>query len=616
MTTPDLMLAGEFASPTEQEWDAEVLKALNRRRPPGSELTLEQAMARLTTVTVDGLSIAPLYTRTDAHPIGYPGQMPFTRGAQAPGSASPWIVEQLHEDPDATRTNLHVLDDLQCGARGVWLRVDADAIVPDDLGVALAGVVPEAVDLSVSSVTRQEAAAEALLSCLAGHEAGATGSLGIDPLGAAAVTGEPVDLTKLAAWIGRAPDGVRALSVDVTPYDDAGAGDVQQVGYAIATGLAYVRALEEQGVSPDRAFASIRFRVAATADQFGTICRLRALRRAWARVGEVLAVPEAARGAVQHAVTSRRILTRDDPWVNLLRATISSFAAAVGGAEIITTLPHDTACGLPTPFSRRIARNIQLLAAEETHLGAVTDPAGGSWYVENLTDQIAGNAWTLMQAIEAAGGMARSLADGTVAAQIAEVAAARAALIATRKLPLTGVSMFPKPDETPLDDVVPRPPRPPYHGLPVRRDAAPFEALRDRSRAYAAAHAGAPPAVLLACLGEQRDYGARQGFTSALLGVAGLNVVEIPGPSPAELALAATDHRVVILASSAKVYAEQGVACAQALKDAGVAWVAIAGRRSEIGSEAADSLIDQEIYDSMDVVALLSGLLDRLGVAK
>ncbi|MCL1842084.1 MAG: methylmalonyl-CoA mutase family protein [Propionibacteriaceae bacterium] len=616
MTDDTLVLAGDFPQPTRQDWDREVLKVMNRRRPPGSELTIEQAMKRLTTTTVDGLVVDPLYTRTD-EALGWPAQTPFTRGSEvAPG----WTVEQLHEDADAARTNGHVLDDLNRGASGVWLRVDTDAIAPADLAAALKGVVPGAADIAVSSLTEQAEAAEALLAFLAstGKASEARGTLGIDPLGAAAVTGATPDLSKLAAWVAKTPGAMQAICVDVTGYDNAGAGDVQQLAYAVATGIAYIRALGEQGVDATKAFAQIRFRVSASADQFDTICRLRALRRLWARVGEVLGVPEDKRGATQHAVTSWRVLSKDDPWVNLLRVTVGAFASAVGGAELVSTLPHDTAYGLPTVFSRRIARNIQLVAAEEAHVGAVKDPAGGAWYVEHLTEQMAQKAWALVQEIESKGGMAQAIADGTIAAQVAQVASARAKLLATRKLPLTGVSMFPKPDEQPLTDFVERPARPDYKGLPQHRDAEVFETLRARSRAHQAA-TGAHPAVLLACLGEQRDFGGREQFTSNMLWVAGLDTPELHGASADEIAqeAKAKGYKVVVLASNTKVYAEQAIAAATALKNAGVPRVCIAGRRTETGDEAAAaSVIDQEIFDGMDVVAFLGDTLDQLGVSK
>jgi methylmalonyl-CoA mutase len=620
MTDATMVLAGDFPQPTQADWDREVLKIFNRKRPPGSELTLDQAMKRLTSVYVDGLTVQPLYTKPDDQIVGYPAQVPFTRGSEPPRDRLDWAVVQLHEDPDVARSNKAVLGDLTAGGTGVWLRVDGDAIAAGDLKDILAGVAPEGASVSVSSVSDQPGAARALLDywSTSAHLDQVSGNLGIDPLGAAALTGAAADLSDLAAWVTEAQgfEKTRALAVDVRPYDNAGTGDIDQVAYAIATGIEYVRALAAQGVDAASAFDQILFRVTATADQFATIARLRALRRLWARVGEVLDVPEDKRGARQQAVTSWRVISRDDPWVNLLRATISTFAAAVGGAEVITVLPHDTAYGLPTKFSRRLARNLQLVAAEESHIGAVEDPAGGAWFVEALTDEIAVKAWARVQSIEAAGGMAAALAAGTIAEQIAVVAAERAKRLATRKLPLTGVSMFPKQDEEPLTDFIPRPAGPVYAGLPQHRDAEIYEALRDRTTAAEKA-TGARPAVLLACLGERRDFGPREQFTSNLLLAGGLDWPEIENAAPDAIVAKAKELNtpIVILASSAKVYADQAIPTAEALKAAGIDHVYIAGRLKEAGDGAA-GLIDTEIFDGMDVVGFLTETLDRLGVAK
>ena len=257
----------------------------------------------------------------------------------------------------------------------------------------------------------------------------------------------------------------------------------------------------------DDAFDSINFRVTAASDQVATIARLRALRTVWARVGEVFEVSPAKRGARQHAVTSWREITRDDPYVNILRGTIATFSAAVGGAEAITVLPFDTAWGLPNDFSRRLARNTQIVLAEESNIGRVNDPAGGAWYIEALTRDIAEAGWAEFQKIEAAGGMVAALADGLVGQALEELNAGRAKLLATRKLPITGVSEFPNPGETPVTDRTPRPEAPQYAGLKWQRNSAPFEALRD-------ATAGADAKVFLACLGTRRDFGGREGFAS------------------------------------------------------------------------------------------------------
>ncbi len=616
MTDTPLLLAGDFATPTREQWEAEVLKVLNRGRPEGKEIPLDKAMARLRTTTVDGLAIEPLYVR-DERPLGHAGVMPFTRGTMVKTSPMvTWDVRQLHEDPDVAFTRREILADLERGASSVWLRVGSDAIAVEDLAAVLDGVHPDLAPISLTSAEDQAAAAEALVAFWRAKGAEfARGNLGLDALGLAARTGEAPDLSAQADWVrltlAEFP-AVRALCVDVLPYDDAGAGDVDQLAFAIATGVAYLRDLEAAGIPAAEGAGQLAFRVSANADQFLTIARLRALRRLWARVCEVSGVPDAARGAVQHAVTSWRMITRDDPWVNLLRGTIATFAAAVGGAEIITCLPFDTAQGLPDEFSRRMARNTQVLAAEESNIGKVSDPAGGAWFVESLTDQLAAKAWEVFQQIEAAGGMAAALTSGLVAERIAAANAARAKRLADRSQPLTGVSMFPNPAEEPLT-VRPRPAAPARAGLAPHRDSEVFEALRDR-----AAAADPRPAVFQACLGARRDFGAREMFVGAMLGVGGIDHPASEGGTPDEIVaqVLASGAKFVILCSSAKVYAAQAVDVARALKQAGVPTVYIAGNRREAASDEVGDWIDGEVFMGMDVVAFLSEAMDRIGVSK
>ncbi|MBK8447738.1 MAG: methylmalonyl-CoA mutase small subunit [Micropruina sp.] len=622
MTESPLTLAGDFTAPSRQDWEAEVLKVLNRRRPEGKELSIEQAMKRLTTITVDELVIDPLYTSatdTDAdRDLGHPGVTPFTRGTSLrTGAIHAWDVTQLHEDPDVAFSNAAALADLAKGATSLWLRVDPDAIAATDVAAVLAGVLPELARLRVSSHTDQFAAAAALADFwrASGKAAEVGGSLGIDVLGHAARTGEAPDFAAQREWVSTSVTEfpkARALAVDTLVYDDAGAGDVDVLAFAIATAVEHLRDLEQAGIGAEQVFAQLAFRVPINADQFMTIARLRALRRLWARVGEVSGVRASKRGAIQLAVTSGRMITRDDPWVNLLRGTIATFAGAVGGAESITVLPHDTAWGLPTDFSRRMARNIQLLAAEESNLGRVADPAGGSWYVESLTDQLAERAWKRFQEIEAIGGMAKALADGHIAESIDATVAARAVRLANRRQPITGVSMFPNASEQPLE-VRPRPTAPTYGGLQPRRDSEIFEALRDRVNADAD-----KAKVFMACLGARRDFGPREQFTSNVLLVAGLEHPASEGGTPDEIVqqVTAAGATTVVLCSSAKVYAAQAIDVVKALKAAGVSTVLIAGRRTETGSDEAASLIDGEIFDGMDVAGFLAGILDQLGLAQ
>ncbi len=613
----EIDLAADFATPTQEDWEREVLKVLNRRRPEGKELTIEQAYKRLTSRTVDGITIKPLYTAEDGvDELGFPGIAPFTRGATVRnGEMDAWDVCPLFEDNDAKTTRRDVLTDLERGATALWLRVDPDAIAAADLADVLHVVLLDLAPVHVSSRTDQMGAAKALLAVLDADEAdnrSMRGSLGIDPIGFAALHGSSPDLSVLAdaVEIARPFPGIRPIVIDAGIYHNAGAGDVNELAYAIGTGVEYVRALVDAGVSVDDAFDAILFRVSATTDQFLTIARLRALRTLWSRIGEVLEVSELKRGAIQHAVTSLRDITRDDAYVNVLRGTISAFAAAAGGAETQTVLPLDSAIGLPNVLSRRIARNIQILLAEESNVGRVNDPAGGSWYVESLTRQLTEQAWELFGSLDDEG-FAAAVADGTVASQLAEINEARGKLLATRKLPITGVSMFPDHTEE-LPERKSRPEAPELGGLVPVRDSSVFEDLRDR--AQNAREAGNAPTVLLACLGARRDFGAREGFTSNLYHVGGIDTIVAEGESPEDFArqLKESGTTIAVLCSSAKVYAQQGMDVARALKEAGAQEVRLAGQLKELGTDDTDGVIAGNVFDGMDVVELLTTTLDKL----
>lgn len=611
-----LLLAGDFPVPTDEQWQAEVQKVLNRGRPEGKQLSAEQALARLRTTTVDGLDIEPLYTREDApEHLGAAGVAPFTRGSTVKdGDPVGWDIRAFHEDSDLAFTKQQILADVERGATSLWLRLDPDAMSPSALADELSEIILDLAPVSVVSHTDQTAAAQALYDVW--KDSGRpldklVGNLGIDPFALAAHTDQPVDLSPAAEWVSRALaefPAARAMTVDVLAYHEAGAGEVDETAFAIATGIEYLRTLAEAGISPADAFGQIAFRVAATTDQFLTIARLRALRRLWARVGEVAGVPAAQRGALTHAVTSQRMLTRDDPYVNILRTTIATFSAAVGGANIVTTLPFDTVVGLPGDFSRRVARNVQVVLSEESNIARVNDPAGGSWYVESLTDQIAQKAWARVQQIEGSGGFGQAFASGQVAEAIAVTHAERTTRLANRQQPLTGVSMFPMRDEQPIQ-ARPRPRSPlARQQFPLRRDAAIFEGLRDR--AAAAGH----PAVFLAALGTRRDFGGRLGFAENVELIAGLPIPTTEGTDPAVFAadFTASGAKVAVLCSSSTVYAEHALPVARALKDAGAAKVYLAGAAKELGGQDHQGLVDGFIFAGMDVVTHLNEILDTV----
>lgn len=618
-TLPDLELAGQFPTLTLDDWQGLAAKALNRGRPEGRQLDADAVRQALTSHLVGGLDIDPLYEVDEVRPLGRPGFMPFTRGGALRDPQQAWDVRVLHDGGDREATRDAVLLDLERGATSVWVEVGAAGVAPADLGYVLKDVMLDLAPVVVSSQDDQVAAADALVDVItAAEQTGvAHGNLGIDPVSLSARTGTPVDLSPVAAQVQRCRadlPGLRALVVDTRAVHEAGASDVDELAIAVATGVAYLRALEEAGIATTSGARHLEFRLVATADQFTTIAKFRALRRVWARVCEACGVPEPDRAALLHAVTSYRMSTRDDAWNNMLRGTVACFAAAVGGAEAITVLPFDTVAGVSDVLGRRVARNTQIVLAEESNLGRVTDPAGGSAYVEALTGQLAVKAWQQFQQFERTGGVVQALDSGALAARLEQTRAERDERLASRALPITGVSMFPNVEEQPLTRRAR--PVPATAGLPARRDSVVFEELRDRA-------AGAPAdAVALVNLGTRRDFGAREGFAANVLGVAGLPVRRVEAATAADVtaALAAGQvPTVAVVCSSPGVNAVEGPAAVTALREAGVKSVYLAGKATELGNDTElgdDTTVDGTLFDGMDVVAVLGEVLDTLGVAR
>ena len=446
-----------------------------------------------------------------------------------------------------------------------------------------------------------------------------SGNLGLDPVGYCARTGEPVELSETVAFVAEqanaGADQLRSIVVDALAFHDAGASEAQELGASLAAGVTYLRALAEAGLTAEQACGQLEFRYAATDDQFLTIAKLRAARKLWSRVAGACGAPEAQQGQLQHAVTSWPMMTRRDPYMNMLRTTVAAFAAGVGGADAVTVLPFDAAIGIPDAMGRRIARNTQALLLEESHVAAVIDPAGGSWYVESLTDSLAHAGWAEFQAIEAAGGMPRALADGFVGERIAANRQERQHKLAVREDAITGVSEFPQLQEKPLQRQAPAPT--PGGGLLRIRWAERHEEMRERSDYFAVQH-GHPPTVLLVPLGSARAAAVRLGFAGDLLRPAGIEgaTLDAAGDQASDEALAAAlkDHgtTVACLCGTDDAYAESAAGVAEALRRAGTTHVLLAGQPKA----APEAKIDTFIFRGCDAVAVQEQTLIELGVAE
>ena len=616
-------MSSSTTGPDLQSWYDSVGAVLAKaaRKDP-SEMP-EDAWRALVATTRDGIEVNPLYTRADEVPERpAPGEFPFVRGGDRSGlPESGWHVSaRVDAEGDPTEVNTCILDLLEQGASALWLRVSAE-----DLARVLQDVYLDLAPVVLDSGTDLPAVAEAFLALLDQRRAAGDGvtdrAAVVADLGAAPVTAgygasasasagsiSLDEAVSLATRVSEREETLRTFVADGTVFHADGAGDAQELAYAVAAGLEYVRALVTAGLPMETALRQVSFRLAATDDQFISIAKFRAGRLIWARVAELLGAPEAG-DAPQHAVTSSAMMSRRDPWVNMLRTTLAAFGAGVGGATSVTVLPFDASVpgGLESTsrsFAERIARNTQLLLLEESHLGHVVDPAGGSWYVESLTDSLAEAAWSALQTVEAEGGLAAAIASGSVADAITRVREARDADIAHRTAPITGVSEFPNLAEQPLGSS--------RRGGDDYRYGRDFEDLRDRSDAHLEA-TGSRPTVFIAGLGPQAETTGRVTFVANLLAAGGIEARN-PGVTSAEQFADAHDgESIAVLCGGDKRYATEGAGAVRALREAGVATVYLAGAEKGFPTDAVDRP-DGYLATGIDAVAALTTLLDQLGV--
>ncbi|MGV0792289.1 methylmalonyl-CoA mutase small subunit [Mycolicibacterium sp. XJ1819] len=586
---------------------AGVLAKSSRRDP--ADLPAEPEVL-LDSPTYDGFPIHPLYTSLDALPEpALPGQWPFVRGADAHRDVkSGWkVAEAFPADGSGTanQTNGALLLALTEGVGAVVLRIgEADGVGAAELGQLLDGVFLDLVPviLEIAGDGSQYRAVAEVLPGLLGdldddQRRRLSLDLGADPL-TAAVSGRATpgvaEVTEVAAQLREFDGHVRAVTVDGPAFHNLGASAAWELAGSVAAGVGYLRLLGEHGIAPAEALRQISFRLAADDDQFMTVAKMRAARRLWARVADVVGAPTSG-AAKLHAVTSLPMMTKRDPWVNMLRTTVAAFGAGVGGADTVQVHPFDIAIpggfpGTSPSFARRMARNTQLLLLEESHVGRVLDPAGGSWHVEGLTDQLAELAWKHFQDIESRGGF--QAAHDFVTRQIAEVAERRRSDIAHRRTAITGVNEFPNLSEEPL---------PQGDSLPgVVRYAADFEALRDRSDAFLA-KTGSRPRVRLLPLGPLAEHNVRTTFATNLLASGGIEAVTDGAESSAVAVICGTDARYATEASSA----------VEAARASGVSHVLLAGPEKAVAE--ADSKPDGYLTAKIDAVGALSDLLTRLG---
>ena len=614
MANPELpaeapLSARDFPAASEAEWR----KLVDAVLKGGS-------FERLKSRSYDGLTIEPLYA---------PARQAMSVAGRPSGAA--WTVMQRVDHPDPAAANAQAREDIENGATGLvlvfagsvsangfGLEADPGAVARVLEGIDLSGIV---VDLNLSPQTRGMAREIATLLKNRGI-APSTVELrfSLNPIGGFAAAGRSAQnwdqlASTLAGTItALAGDGFRGpfAVADGRVIHNAGGAEAQELAFALASAVAYLRALEQSGMALQTAYDAIYFRLTADADQFLTTAKFRAMRKLWARVARAAGL--SAKPATVTAETAWRMLTRRDPYANILRTTIAAAAAGLGGAAAITALPHTATLGLSDAFARRIARNLQLILLQESNLARVTDPAAGSGAFESLTAQLCLAAWAQFQNIERAGGAWQALQSGLIQRNVAAVRAARQQAIARGEDILTGTNAFPDLGEMP-PAVVELPPRAAASeepavitapSLPRLRLAEPFESLRDKSDQILAA-TGARPRVFLATLGTPAEFTARANFAKNFFESGGIEAL-----SGALGDQKAAQARLACLCASSKISEAELWSAVAALKENGARHIYFAGRPGAQENTLRQAGVQTFIYEQCDALATLNAAYDIL----
>jgi methylmalonyl-CoA mutase len=632
----DLPLAAEFPAASYEQW----------RKLAQAALEADSYKHPLRSHTADGLTIEPLYPRA-------PHSSPVS--GQAPGAR--WQGLQRIDHPDPASARAQAIEDLSGGANGLVL-VGSGSIGARGFGLPAVletiQTVLELIDFDSAVAIEFDLGPKANLLArrfaeyIAGR--GATPErvnvrFGVDPFASAVLAGDlhniadagfkpaPANMPRDAQQlfndsVVQLAQGLRQAGfhrwffcADGRIVHDAGGTEAQEVAYVLASGVAMLRALEEGEIELEDARRMICFRLTADTDQFVTIAKFRALRRLWQRV-------EASAGLVPEPIfitaeTAWRTMTRYDPTVNMVRATIAAFAAGVGGADAISVLPFTAAHGLPDAFARRVARNTQLVLLDEANLARVSDPTAGAGWSEDLALKLCHAAWILLQEIEASGGAAAALQNGLIQSKVAAARAARERAVATRRCTLVGINAFPNLGETPVAVIEAKPeefpataPVIPIDRLVPIRLAEPFERLREASDLLAASDRR--PKIFLATVGEPADYASQIDFAKNFFAASGIEAAtsDSTHPSSEELiaAFRASEAKIACLCVGTAMDERIAQKAAKALSEAGVLrlYAVTAPEAAEPALRAAG--IDTFISGECDMLEILRDAHQMLGL--
>jgi methylmalonyl-CoA mutase len=569
----DLKLGNEFGAPSQSDWLRAVETALRGK-----------SIDSLNSTELAGFERQPLYTeansQTAADQAGLPGFAPFTRGA-APlnNKFLPWHIAQRIIIGRKGADNTAILTDLAGGVSALVLDFSAQDLDTKGLDALLADVMLDIAPLSLASANADTARAVLELLDKSG--------IGDVPLYLNLSADDAASLVDLTTE----RPSARLMTANGAAFHAQGAGVPQELGWMLAELTEGLRALEAAGMDAAEALSKITMTISADVDFFATLAKIRAARVLFANIAEAVDAPDTPPQI--HAETSLRAFSDVDPWVNILRATSAAMGAGIAGVDMLTVAPCSATSASDNALTRRIARNTQVILQEESHIGHVTDAAGGSWYVESLTQQFVESAWVEFQKIEAAGGL--SAAGDTINAALAEARAAFDAAVDKRAMPLVGVSEFPNLEEAPLAT----------GGDNGYRLSAAYEQLRHAAQK-------AKPKVFLANIGEMASFTPRANFAANIYAAGGLHSVSGDGGTDAQAiaeAFKKSNSKIAVICAGDDDYEGHAAEVAAALKQAGATHIALAGKPRDIDD------IDAYCFAGCAALSFLQEIHKTLGLA-
>jgi methylmalonyl-CoA mutase len=584
--------------------------------------------------TDEGFDLRPYYREENLPVTEYlrsmPGEAPFTRGNRTQSNS--WMLREDIPCSDPAEANRLAREAVSKGVEALGLCAKEIA-EHKQMKQVLEGIDPQTTPVHFTASRSYPLTLELFLYELQSRSISGnsvSGSLNFDPISYLLLYGdfyiskennfeEAEYLLKTA--LKKMPK-MRVFTVNGHYYRNAGSTIVQELAFSLASASEYLAGLTARGISADDIASRIQFTFGTGSDYFPEIAKLRAARFLWTKLAEAYGVKEdLSKKMFIHSVTNLWNKSLYDPYVNMLRTTVEGMAAAIGNSDSVTVLPFDQAYRDPDDFSRRIARNQQLIFREESYLDKIVDPSAGSYYIENLTHAIATHAWKLFQTVEEKGGLIECIKSGFIQGEVEKSASRKVQDLAQRKLVMIGTNQYPNPGDAMISQKGPAPkPRslaepPACRPLKMFRGSEEFEALRLATEAYVQ-KGNKRPSVFLLTMGNLTMRKARATFSTNFFGCAGFEILDNPGFKTSEEGISAalaSGARVTVICSSDEEYATLVPAICTGIrqKDPDMV-IVVAGYPKELLETLKAAGVNEFIHIRSNVIETLKGLQKKV----